>query len=91
MKSQLRGCQTTNAVNSWPVQLYSTESGARETIWSQRRRIENCIREMWESAAFAKGCEYAKRPFPVALSTETVDTIQMVLTAELARLNEKAL
>jgi hypothetical protein len=70
------------------VELIS--SAKRETeLWNQIRNAESCIVEMRELDGFIKGFQFVGKRFPVVFRRETLEHIQQLLTADLARLRKE--
>ena len=64
---------------------------ARDTkLWSHIHRIELCLSEIYSLDGFSKGARYVGKPLPCMPCPESIETIQLLLTAELVRLKKKA-
>ena len=72
--------------------IHGVESAERETdnLWREIRRTQNCIAEVREWHAFIKGFRFAGKQLPVAIRKETMEHIEMLLTADLARLKQRS-
>ena len=68
------------------------EPAERETdiLWREIRRTKNCIAELRELHAFIKGIQFAGKQLPVSIGKETMEHIEMLLTADLVRLKKQS-
>jgi hypothetical protein len=70
------------------VRVEKSFSTGRETDnkWTHIRRTETSIRELRDLAAFIKGIRFAGKRLPITIGEETMQHIEMLLTADLVRL-----
>ena len=66
-------------------------SAERETeSWRKIRCTKDYIGEVREWFAFIEGIRFAGKQLPISVRKETVEYIEMLLTADLVRLNERS-
>jgi len=71
--------------------IQKVESAERETeSWRKIRRTKRYIGEVREWFAFVEGIRFAGKDLPISIRKETVEYIEMLLTADLVRLSERS-
>jgi hypothetical protein len=69
------------------VMVHLKEPAEEETTrWTEIRRTKLMLNEVSSWDAFTTGCQYAGKPLPIAVRSETIEHIEMLLTADLMRL-----
>ncbi len=72
------------------VQTIEPAERKRDSLWREIRRTQTCIAELRELHAFTKGFQFAGKQLPVSIRKETMEHIEMLLTAELVRLKKQS-
>jgi hypothetical protein len=71
--------------------IQKVESAERETrSWRKIRCTKDYIGEVREWFAFIEGIRFAGKELPISIRKETLEYIEMLLTADLVRLNERS-